>query len=380
MKILIIPDKFKGSLTAEQVIDAITAGLKDSLPEVQPFSIIASDGGDGFLNAICQSNPSVQQVHCATTDPLGRPIDAVFGWDAGSESAYIEMARASGMELLQPQERNPELTSTLGTGTMIINAIERGAERIYVGLGGSATNDGGTGIAQALGYRFLDHTNATLPPTGGSLRKIHRIDRTQLHPKLDAVAFCAINDVRNPLLGAEGAAIMYSPQKGATAEQIPRLEQGLANLDRAVKRDLGIDAAEVPGSGAAGGTGFGLKAFANAQFISGTEFVLSQSEAQALLESGEIDFIWTGEGKIDDQTGFGKLVFGVAEIGKQYNVPVLAVCGRLDLQHTRISDLGLQDVLALSQQGYSLEQCIDQAGPLVRQLIAQWAGDVKQSR
>ena len=376
MKILIIPDKFKGSLTAEQVIDAIATGLKDSLPEVQIFSITASDGGDGFLNAICQSNPSVQQVSCETTDPLGRPIDALMGWEPSSGSAYVEMARASGMELLQPEERNPELTSTLGTGTMIVDAIERGAKQIYVGLGGSATNDGGTGIAQALGFRFLDRSNQALPTIGGSLDKIQQIDRTNLHPKLGSVSVYAVNDVRNPLLGAEGAAAIYAPQKGATTEQVDRLEQGLANLDRVVSRDLGIDVAELPGSGAAGGTGFGLKAFADAQFISGAEFVLSQSEAQSLLEAGEVDFIWTGEGKIDVQTSFGKLVFGVAEIGKAYKVPVFAICGRLDLQVTSISDLGLQDIVALSEQGYSLEECINQAGPLIRQLMAQWAGKI----
>ncbi len=365
MNVLIIPDKFKGSLTGTEVIEAIEAGLRRFDSGIQTHSITASDGGDGFLDAIRNSDPSVQAIDCQTTDPLGRPIRADYGLDARRGTAYIEMARASGMELLAAEERNPWRTSTLGTGKLIADALLRGAKTLYIGLGGSATNDGGIGIAAALGYRFLDADGATLPSTGGALEQIASIDASGVLPELSSARVFAINDVANPLLGPEGAAAVYGPQKGADQNMVARLDRGLDRLQQIVRRDLQLDVADVPGAGAAGGTGYGLKAFLNAEFLSGIEFVLSLTGVESLLSGGTIDWIVTGEGKIDDQTAYGKLVRGVADVGEKYRVPVAALCGVLALENASIEDLGLTRVRQIHDPVRSVDETIRQAKALL---------------
>ncbi|MDV6029362.1 MAG: glycerate kinase [Phycisphaera sp. RhM] len=365
MNVLIIPDKFKGSLTGTEVIEAIEAGLRRFDSGIQIHSITASDGGDGFLDAICKSDASVEAIGCQTTDPLGRPIQADYGLDASRGTAYIEMARASGMELLAAEERDPSRTSTLGTGTLIADALRRGAKTLYIGLGGSATNDGGIGIAEALGYRFLDGDGATLPSTGGSLEQIASIDASGVLPELFSARVFAINDVANPLLGPEGAAAVYGPQKGADQTMVVRLDRGLDRLQQVVRRDLQLDVADVPGAGAAGGTGYGLKAFLHAEFLSGIEFVLSLTGVESLLSGGTIDWIVTGEGKIDDQTAYGKLVRGVADVGEKYHVPVAALCGVLALEHASVEDLGLARVRQIHDPARSVDETIRQARALL---------------
>ncbi|MCA9139789.1 MAG: glycerate kinase [Planctomycetales bacterium] len=365
MNVLVIPDKFKGSLSASEVIHAIQAGLRKHDPEIQIHAITASDGGDGFLDAIRKSNDAVQTIRCETTDPLGRTIMAEYGIDRHRKSAYIEMARASGMELLRQSERNPMLTTTLGTGLLLVDAIDRDLENIYIGLGGSATNDGGIGIAHALGFRFLDSKGGELQPIGGSLEQIDSIDVSGVTMTMKNVKVHAINDVTNPLTGPEGAATVYAPQKGADAEMVVLLERGLDRLQQVVCRDLGVDAAHVPGAGAAGGTGYGLKVFLGAEFLSGIEFVLSLTGIESLLESGNVDWIISGEGKIDDQTGYGKLVCGVANIGKKYGVPVIALCGVNALQHKTVADLGLAKVVSIHDPTRPLEYTIHNAKELL---------------
>lgn len=365
MNVLIIPDKFKGSLTGTEVIRGIEEGLRRHDPNVQTRSITASDGGDGFLDAIRKSNESVETIECETLDPLQRPIRAAYGFDTERRAAYIEMARASGMELLAAAERIPMRTSTIGTGRLILDALDRGAEQLYVGLGGSATNDGGVGIAQAVGYRFLDSNANCLPPIGGSLNEIASIDDSAVIPGLSEVRVYAINDVANPLCGPEGAAAVYAPQKGADAEMVVQLDHGLDRLQQVVRGDLGIDAANLPGAGAAGGTGYGLKVFLNAEFLSGIEFVLSLTGMETLLAGGTIDWIITGEGKIDDQTGYGKLVRGVAEVGRKYHVPVAALCGMLALKNKSIEDLGLTRVIQIHDPRHSVEHTMAHAKELL---------------
>ncbi|MCD0461385.1 glycerate kinase family protein [Roseiconus lacunae] len=365
MNVLIVPDKFKGSLTASEVIAAIEAGLKGKLPDVIVHHVVASDGGDGFLDAIIKCRPSVAVVSCDTVDPLGRPIEAEFGFDESESVAYVEMARASGMELLRADERDPSETSTEGTGRLILAAMSRGAKTIYVGLGGSATNDGGCGIAKALGFRFFDASGNTIDPVGGQLGRIDRIDSASVTPGASDVRIIAVNDVSNPLLGSEGAAFVYAPQKGADAAMVRDLDAGLDHLQSIVRRDLSTDAAEVPGAGAAGGTGYGLKAFLKADFISGIEFVLTLAEMETLLAAGTIDLIVTGEGRIDDQTAYGKLVRGVADVGEKYNVPVKAICGQLNLERKSFSDLGLSGVVQIHRQDRPLDETIRRAAELV---------------
>ena len=365
MNVLIIPDKFKGSLTAVEVIDAIREGLHRFDSSIRTHAITASDGGDGFLDAIKQSNPSVQTVVCDTTDPLGRPIRAEYGYDATSRAAFVEMAKASGMELLSVAERNPAKTSTHGTGTLIVDAIGRGSRKVYIGLGGSATTDGGIGIGQAVGFRFNDDAGRPVLSVGGALQQIRSVDSANVIPGLADVQIFAVNDVANPLLGPDGAATIYGPQKGADQEMVVTHERGLDNLKKVVRRELKVDVAEVPGAGAAGGTGYGLKAFLGAEFLSGIEFVLASTGIDALLSSGGIDWIVTGEGRIDDQTAYGKLVRGVADVGQKFGVPVVAVCGQLALKDKTVADLGLERAVQIHRTDRPVEYTMQHARDLL---------------
>lgn len=364
MNVLIIPDKFKGSLTAAEVIKAIDQGLHRFDSAIQTHAITASDGGDGFLDAIRNSTPSVATIHCDTTDPLGRCITSEYGFDQTKHTAYIEMATASGMELLTAAERNPLKTSTRGTGTLVVDAIERGATKVFIGLGGSATNDGGIGIAEAVGYRFMAGGGPLLS-TGESLEQIESIDSSNVLRQLHKAQIFAINDVANPLLGPEGASAVYGPQKGATPEMVIQLEQGLMNLQQIAQRDLDVDVADVSGAGAAGGAGYGLKAFLDAKFLSGIEFVLSLTGIESLLSSGTIDWIITGEGKIDDQTAYGKLVRGVADVGEKHGVPVAALCGILALKNKTVADLGLQRITQIHDPANPVQYTMEHAQELL---------------
>ncbi|MEO1529735.1 MAG: glycerate kinase [Planctomycetota bacterium] len=365
MRVLIIPDKFKGSLTAHEVSAAVERGLKQAHPNLITQTVIASDGGDGFLEAAKQNVAGVETVRCATFDPLGREISGEYLYDVESKTAFVEMAQASGLVLLTPEERNPMRTSTYGTGVLIADALGRGAARVYIGLGGSATNDGGLGIATALGYRFLDRRGEELTPVGQSLGAIESIDATKVLAELAKADLFAINDVINPLLGAEGAAHVYGPQKGADAVAVQELDAGLNHLDRVVQKQLNKDAAEMPGAGAAGGTGFGLHVFAGASFVSGIEFILKLAGVEKLLSKRDIDWIVTGEGKIDDQTAYGKLVRGVSQIGARYEIPVVAVCGILELNQQTVAGLGLRHVAEIHDRARPLQFTIDHAAELV---------------
>lgn len=356
MNVLIAPDAFKDSMTAAKVSEIMKRAVLDFDPQARCHFLSASDGGEGFLEAVKTYRPDVIQILVETIDPLGRPMEAPYLYDPTSASAYIELAQASGIELLGEDERNPGLTSTLGTGEQIRHAIEKGAEAVYIGLGGSATNDAATGIAQALGYRFLDDADQELSPRGGNLQNITRIVQPQLDP---AVRFYAINDVSNPFYGTEGAAFIYARQKGATQAQILELDAGLRQLDAVAIEQLGMDSAKIPGAGAAGGSGYGLKTFLNADFISGTSFILELAAFSQKLQDWKIDLILTGEGKIDHQTRFGKFVYGIAQEALPWKVPVKAVCGMLDLDSDGVKGLGLEQALQLydasKPKGYSFE-------------------------
>ncbi len=287
MNILLIPDKFKGSVTAEGVLKALSQGILKSVPKAEIFKVMASDGGDGFLDAV-QNYISLERVEVETIDPLGRPIKAYYMFNELNSTAYVELAKASGIELLSTAELNVMETSTIGTGIQIEDAIKRGAKNIIIGLGGSATNDGGTGIAQALGYRFLDAKGNQLAPKGKNLSLISKISKNE-NPIWKGISFTAVNDVTNPLFGKEGAAYVYAKQKGADGLQIEGLDKGLRNLARTVQNEMGVDHAEMPGTGAAGGTAYGLKTFFNAEFISGIEFLFKLAGIPQLLKETPVD-------------------------------------------------------------------------------------------
>lgn len=346
MRFLLIPDKFKGSLTSEEVATGIQLGIERVKPRASFHVVKASDGGDGFLDAISRYKPCVG-IQTVGQDPLGKARLCAYLYNKEESAAYIELANASGMELLNTVERNPMETSTYGTGLQIKDAIEKGARTIYVGLGGSATNDGGIGIANALGFEFLNEEGSILEPVGKNLLHIRNIDTTKVSSLLRKISIFAVNDVSNPLFGPDGAAYVYAEQKGATSDAISTLDKGLQNLHSVVKQQMGKDNALVPGSGAAGGTAFGLKSFLNAEFLPGIDFILKLSGIETILASDTFDCIITGEGKIDAQTLSGKLVQGVLSLGKKFSIPVIAVCGKLDVKQSTLKDMGITDVIEI---------------------------------
>jgi glycerate kinase len=347
-------------------------------PEAEFHSFSASDGGDGFLEAVRAIKP-VDTRTVAVEDPLGRTIQAEYLLDRNTGEAFVEMAQASGLVLLEPVQRNPVLASTLGTGQLIRAAVSDGAQKIYVGLGGSATNDGGMGIGIEFGFRFLDRDGKELEPRGGNLREIDRIVPPSAPPLPQGTEIFAVNDVSNPLWGPSGAAHVYAPQKGADPAAVQLLDQGLRQLDLCVRRDLKIDAAHLPGSGAAGGTAFGLRAFLDADFISGTQYILELSGARAFLEEQQVDFVCTGEGTFDAQSLQGKWINGILELASRSKLPVLVVCGRCDLEKAAWQKAGLATVIEISDRKQPLSWNMEHAFALVREGVAKYFGRLRSS-
>jgi len=371
MKIVLIPDKFKGSLTASEVIEAITKGIKRAYPKANISSVITSDGGDGFLDAI-QHTIFVKRIYCESVDPLGRPMTAPYLYHPEKKTAYVELAQCSGMVLLDKEDRNPMKTSTLGTGLQIKHAVEQGAEAIYVGLGGSATNDGGIGIAHGLGFRFLDANGATLPPTGQSLSNIYTIETNGVSSDLKNIKIFAVNDVTNPLTGPAGAAYVYARQKGAGEEQIKALDDGLIKLNRIIEGKWHKSDALLPGAGAAGGTAYGLKSFLGASFIKGIDFMFALSDVDALFKENDVDLIITGEGAIDEQTLHGKLIQGVLLLAKKHTTPVIAVCGLLELDEKTAKANGLKTILEIRDKNKSVDYSMKHAARLVEDHVYEY--------
>lgn len=370
MRILLIPDKFKGSASAKEVVNALTKGIKKADSTAEIYSILASDGGDGFLDAV-SNYLNTEEVSVATFDPLGRQLTASYLLDANNKTAYIEMAKASGMELLTTSEQNPMETSTYGTGVLIKDAILKGTKKIFIGLGGSATNDGGAGIAKALGYVFKDDGNEIIDPIGKNLSAVQSIscEKPELY---NAVSFYAVNDVQNPLFGEYGAAHVYAKQKGATEEHIKVLDAGLEHLDRIVQKQMNKNNADINGAGAAGGAAYGLKTFLNAEFVIGIDFLLELAKIPELLTTATFDFIITGEGKIDKQTLHGKLIKGVVNMGERYKIPVLGICGKLDIDKNELSTLGLYDALGISDASKPLEYNMKHALELIENTVYEY--------
>lgn len=336
MKILLAPDKFKGSISAEEVCLALGKGLKKVNSQVELIVRPLADGGDGSLDILAHYFELETHV-CRVLDPLGREISASY--DMAEGVAYIEMSKASGLVLLKPEERTAMKTSSFGTGQLIRDALENGAKEIYLFIGGSATNDGGTGIAHALGYRFLDVEGKEVETIGENLIGIDQIDGSQAVEALKEVSVKVICDVNNPFYGPHGAAFVYAAQKGASSEEISVLDKGLKHLAEKLVSQGYVDVNRVPGAGAAGGVGGGSIAFLNAELIPGIQMFLAISELEKCVE--ESDLIITGEGKMDAQTEHGKVVSGVSQLAQTYQKPIVGVCG--------IADEGVAEKLKLDQ-------------------------------
>lgn len=328
MKIVIAPDSFKESLTSYEVASELEAGLKRVWPDAEYVKVPMADGGEGTVQSLVDATGG-RIVKCAVTGPLGQKVLASYGILGDGRTAVIEMAEASGLPLVPRAERDPMRATTYGTGELLADAIKRGAEDVIIGIGGSATNDGGVGFAQALGVRFLDERGALIeePLGGGRLDEIYAIDMTHIHPGLANVTISVACDVTNPLTGDRGASAVYGPQKGATPEMVQKLDRNLGHLSALLKRDLHVDVAERPGAGAGGGIGAGLMAFTNATLKRGVELVVAATKLDEHMKGATLAI--TGEGRVDFQTAFGKTPSGVAAAAHRHDVPVVAIGGGL---------------------------------------------------
>jgi glycerate kinase len=329
MRVLVAPDKFRGTLTARQAAEAVATGWRRTRPHDLLDLAPMADGGEGTMAALVDALHG-EVIRASVTGPRGDEVEAEFGIAEGAEGrlAIVEMASASGLALLSPSRRDPRLTTTRGTGELILAALDHAPSRLLVGSGGSATNDGGAGMAQALGVRLLDEQGRELGAGGAALTDLARIDATGLDRRLRSVTCLAATDVDNPLTGPSGASVVYAPQKGASAEDVVLLDRALAHLAGTVARDLGVDLRDEPGAGAAGGLGFGLMAFLGAHVRPGVDVV---AEALGLASRvAAADLAITGEGRLDAQSLRGKAPAGVVRLGRELSVPVAIVCGEAE--------------------------------------------------
>lgn len=324
MKILIAPDSFKGSLTAAQAAAAIQEGIRKSMPEAELILLPMADGGEGTVEVLVNSQGGTM-YSSVVQGPLGEPVTAQYGILADGTTGVLEMASASGLNRIPSHKRNPLAASTYGTGEIMKNILDRGCRTMIIGIGGSATNDGGMGMAAALGIRFSDKQGNEVPPGGGNLHRIDSISLTHKDPRLDEAEILVACDVNNPLLGPQGASHIYGPQKGATPAMVQELEQNMVHFNEQLIRHLGLDMADRPGAGAAGGLGAGLMAFAGGRIVSGVELIMDTVHMDQLLD--ECQLVCTGEGRLDLQTLSGKVIAGIARRASAKKKTVIVFCG-----------------------------------------------------
>ena len=354
-KIVIASDSFKGSISSAEVAACGERAVHRLFPDCEVVQLPVADGGEGTVETLTAALGG-QSVATVVHDPLGRLITAQYGLIAKEKTAIIEMATASGLPLLQPEERNPWLTSTYGTGELIRDALERGCRKFLIAIGGSATNDGGMGLLQALGFRFPDAEGQELPGCGSSLSRIAQIDTSGALTALTECQFTVACDVTNPFYGREGAAYVFAPQKGADAEMVEALDQGLRHFAQLIQTTQGIAIDQLPGAGAAGGLGGGLVAFLQARLRPGIEMVLDALQFDTQIAGA--DLIFTGEGKLDAQTCMGKTPFGVLRHAQQQGIPVVALGGAVEASEA-LNRCGFLAVLPILPYPTSLTKAMD---------------------
>jgi glycerate kinase len=362
VKILIAANALKGCLSARQAADAIEAGIVRALPDAGIEKIPVADGGDGLLDVLATALEAEWHRELVS-GPLGGPVEAAFLYCPGKKLAIIEMAAAAGLALLIPEQADPLSASSHGVGELIAAALALGAGQIVLGIGGSATNDGGTGLASALGARFLDAGGRDLPGNGAALQLIRHIDLSGLDPRLKHTELSVACDVDNPLLGDDGAARVYAPQKGATPTQVEQLESGLHNLADVIKSELHRDVSDLPGAGAAGGMGAGLLAFFNARLKPGAQLVLELLDVEKSVATA--DLVMTCEGRLDEQTRFGKAPAVVARTALAHGVPCIALAGQLGEGALHLGEVGIQAAFSLCPGPLSLEDALKNAPRLL---------------
>lgn len=368
MKIVVAPNAFKGSLTASEAAQAMEAGISNILPGAVVIQVPVADGGDGLVDVAMKALQGT--LHSLEVQgPRDVKVHANYCVVDSLGLATIEMALASGLALLAPEMQDPTLTSTYGTGELIKTALATGATRINVGIGGSATNDGGMGMAQALGVHFLDKNGTELPPIGKSLLSIARIDMSDIDPRISKVTIEAVCDVDNPLYGPQGAAYVYAPQKGATPEQVKELDEGLQNLAQRIQEDLGIDVRTIEGAGAAGGLGAGLHAFLDARLCKGIDLIFDLVGLHDKLKGA--DLVLTGEGQIDYQTVFGKAPGGVGAAAKAQNIPCFAIAGSIGKDLGTLHETGIDAVFSLCPGPITLHESMQLSKENIRRVTEQ---------
>jgi glycerate kinase len=370
MKIVIAPDSFKGSLTALQVAEAMEVGLRRVFPDATIEKVPMADGGEGTVQSLVDATDG-EILTAQVMDPLGNTIDAQYGVLGDGITAVIEMAEASGLTLVPPDKRDPRVTTTYGTGELIGAALAHGCRKLIIGIGGSATNDGGAGMAQALGAKLLTASGEQIKPGGGHLGTLSSIDLSELDPRITETETVVACDVNNPLTGEQGASYVYGPQKGATREMIEMLDANLAHFDKILQRDLSKSVGNVPGAGAAGGLGAGLMAFVDASLKSGIEIVTEAAQLSKRL--ADADLVITGEGQINFQTVFGKTPVGVAKVAKTHNIPVIAIAGSIADDSDGIYDAGIDAMIDIVPEPMPLETAIENATALT-EIAAERAG------
>lgn len=374
MKIVIAPDSYKESLSALEVATAIELGFREIWPEAEYVKIPVADGGEGTVEAMVAAMQG-HLVHVDVTGPLGNTIQAFYGLSGDERSAFIEMAAASGLEQVPANLRDPLKTTSWGTGELIRHALDAGVEHIIIGIGGSATNDGGAGMVQALGARLLDAQDEDIAHGAMGLESLARIDISQLDPRLAGCRIEVACDVTNPLTGKEGASVVFGTQKGATAEMIPRLDRALTHYAQLIARDLDVNVLELAGGGAAGGMGAALYAFCGAQLRRGIEIVTDALRLDACV--ADADLVVTGEGRIDSQTIHGKVPVGVAKIAKRYNKPVIGIAGSLTADVGVVHEHGLDAVFSVIYTICTLDEALKNASENVRMTARNVAAALK---
>jgi glycerate kinase len=368
VKILIAPDSFKESMTAVAAAEAMARGVRKAAPEAQIGMVPMADGGQGTVATMVAATGG-RIISAEVTDPLGKKIKAQFGILGDGRTAVIEMAAASGLMLVPPERRNPLVTTTFGTGETIKAALGSGVKKIIIGIGGSATNDGGAGMAQALGAHLLNATGRDLPFGGAALAGLERIDASGLDPRLKNVELDVACDVTNPLLGEKGASAVFGPQKGATPETVKQLDAALAHYADILQRDLGKDVRNEPGAGAAGGLGAGLMAFLGARLRRGIEIVIDAVNLRERMKG--CDLVLTGEGAMDRQTVFGKTAIGVAKVAQSLGIPIIAIVGGIGDGAEEVMSHGILAYFSIVNRPMPLQEAMTNAAALTESCAEQ---------
>jgi glycerate kinase len=363
MKIVIAPDSFKESLSAFDVAIEIRAGFREIFPEADYVLMPLADGGEGTVQAMVETTAGTI-IRLTVTGPLGEPVEAFYGLTGNGQTAVIEMAAASGLMLVDPARRNPLITTTYGVGELIYAALNRGARHFIIGIGGSATNDGGAGMIQALGVRLQDAEGRDVGFGGGALLNLSRIDISGLDPRIRECRIEVACDVDNPLCGPNGASAIFGPQKGATPESVRLLDSSLDHFAKLIEAELGISVANLAGSGAAGGLGGGLFAFLGASLLPGIEIVMQEVGLDEVV--ADADLVITGEGCIDFQTLHGKTPIGVAAVAKRHGKPVIGIAGCLGRDSAAVHAHGIDMVASVLSRACSLEEALAEAAGNVR--------------